>query len=274
MKPPSRTLTPWEANPFRPVSWWEMEVFTAAEFYKIARALERMGQEGNIEIPYSRIGQIDIFGSCSKLGLTLSIAQINRLTSNIEEYNKKRNTASGEEKKRHAALVKELARGLHERIQDEMNERLFLYVPAEDAQLYKTSEACLQKSVLDKWPHLIEDGSESIKCFALSRYTACVFHLMRVMEFGVQKFGDKLNVKLTEELVWQKILDLADKAIKALDQKAEETKQLASVSANLYNVKLAWRNEVMHPKATYTKEEARRVLDSVQAFMAELVAVA
>jgi hypothetical protein len=251
-----------------------MEVFTAAEFYKIARALERMGQEGPVRIPFSRIGQIDIFGACSKLGLTLSLAQMNRISREFEEYNKKKDTLSEQEKKRHSDLTVELTRGLQERIQDEMNERLFLYVPSDDAELYKTAESYLEKPVIDKWPNLIEDSSESVKCFALSRYTACIFHLMRVMEFGVQKLGDKLTVKLTEELYWQTILDRADKAIRALDQKAEETKKLASVSANLYNVKLAWRNEVMHPKATYTKEEAKRVLDSVQSFMAELASVA
>jgi hypothetical protein len=41
----------------------------------------------------------------------------------------------------------------------------------------------------------------------------------------------------------------------------------------LYAVKLAWRNEVMHPKVTYTSEEARRVLDAVKAFIEDLAAI-
>jgi hypothetical protein len=96
---------------------------------------------------------------------------------------------------------------------------------------------------------------------------------MRIMEFSVQKLGDKLGVDLAEEKNWQVILDQVNKAIKNLDQKVEKTKTLALVSANLYNVKLAWRNEVMHPKATYTKEESKRVLDSVKSFVEELVNV-
>ena len=155
-----------------------------------------------------------------------------------------------------------------------MEQRLFLYVPYSDAELYSKSESFLSAALLAKWPNLLEDCSESLKCMALSRYTASVFHLMRVMEIAVQKLGDKLNVKLTGEKNWQNILDEVNKAIKLLDQKARETKQLASISSNLYNVKLAWRNEVMHPKMTYTQEEAKGVLDSVKAFIEELAKIA
>ena len=39
----------------------------------------------------------------------------------------------------------------------------------------------------------------------------------------------------------------------------QTTKKYAAISSNLYHVKLAWRNEVMHPKQTYTEEEALEV---------------
>jgi hypothetical protein len=48
---------------------------------------------------------------------------------------------------------------------------------------------------------------------------------------------------------------------------------LASVAANLYAVKLAWRNEVMHPKQTYTEEEAVALGTAVKAFMTDLLGV-
>ena len=77
-------------------------------------------------------------------------------------------------------------------------------------------------------------------------------------------------MQLATEKNWQNILDEVNKAIKGLDPKSEETKALASVSAHLYNVKLAWRNEVMHPKATYTQEESEAIFVSVSTFMGEL----
>jgi hypothetical protein len=39
-----------------------------------------------------------------------------------------------------------------------------------------------------------EDADEAGKCFAVGRYTACVFHLMRIMERCVQKMGRDLGV--------------------------------------------------------------------------------
>ena len=44
------------------------------------------------------------------------------------------------------------------------------------------------------FPAANHEASEAGKCFATARYTACVFHLMRVMEVGVQEFGAVLSV--------------------------------------------------------------------------------
>ena len=61
--------------------------------------------------------------------------------------------------------------------------------------------------------------------------------------------------------------------VKALDPKDPKTVELSQVSANLYSVKLAWRNEVMHPKDTYTLEEAENLLRQVKIFMCHLAEV-
>jgi len=69
---------------------------------------------------------------------------------------------------------------------------------------------------------------------------------------------------------WQNILDEINKAIKAMDQKQPKTTQLAEAAAHLYNVKLAWRNAVMHPKDTYTPEEAKAIFENVKTFTSDL----
>ena len=96
---------------------------------------------------------------------------------------------------------------------------------------------------------------------------------MRVMETGVQILGNRLGVKLTADKNWQNILDEANKAIKGLNQKDAITKAYAGISSNLYNVKLAWRNEVMHPKQTYTPDEAKNVFHAVRNFTQDLAAL-
>jgi kynurenine formamidase len=53
----------------------------------------------------------------------------------------------------------------------------------------------------------ITDIQEASKSFAVGRFTACVFHLMRVMELGVQALGKKPGVSNAHEIEWQKILN-------------------------------------------------------------------
>ena len=36
----------------------------------------------------------------------------------------------------------------------------------------------------------------------------------------------------------------------------------SAIHANLYHVKIAWRNETMHPKATYDEGEALNVINA------------
>jgi hypothetical protein len=102
------------------------------------------------------------------------------------------------------------------------------------------------------------------------RYTASVFHLMRVVEVGVQEFGTTLGVQFTDTKNWHNILEESDKAIKGLDRNHPGKSQMAEISALLGAVKLAWRNEVMHPKASYDAEEAENVLATSRAFMVKL----
>ena len=113
---------------------------------------------------------------------------------------------------------------------------------------------------------MIEAGN----CYATGRGTACVFHLMRIMEVGVQALGTRLGVPLADEKNWQDIMNRVNKAIGALPPKDATTIELSHVAANLYAVKLAWRNEVMHPNDKYTLEEARDLMGQVKLFMGQL----
>ena len=118
-----------------------------------------------------------------------------------------------------------------------------------------------------------EDIAEAGKCLAGRRPDSGVFHLMRVMEIAVQRLGSELGVGLASEKNWQNILDETNKAIKLLDHKIPRTKAYAGIASHLYNVKIRWRNEVMHPKQTYTPAEAQEVFSAVKIFIRDLAAV-
>ncbi|MGH9551788.1 MAG: hypothetical protein ACRD3W_20550 [Terriglobales bacterium] len=170
--------------------------------------------------------------------------------------------------------IQQVLKELRTRIVDELGDRMLFSINSENAKLLDDDgEPLFGPRVAAKLPSTAEDIAEAGHCLALNRPTACVFHLMRVMETGVQVFGNELGVELTEEKNWHNILDEVNKAIKAKDQKDHITKLYAGISSNLYNVKLAWRNEVMHPKQTYTPDEAKKVFSAVDSFTRDLVAV-
>jgi len=169
-----------------------------------------------------------------------------------------------------------LTRNLSElttRVIDELQQRLFLNVPLEQSELYLQLQPPFGESVNKHFPQMLEDISEAGKCLGLNRSTACVFHLMRVMELAVQRFGEELGVQLAAEKNWQVILDQINAAIRKWDVKDAKTKAHAQATSHLYNVNVAWRNEVMHPKQTYTFEEAKVIFDNVRTFISDLTHV-
>jgi hypothetical protein len=167
-----------------------------------------------------------------------------------------------------------LLRELQNRMVDDLESRFFLAVPFGRVSYYEQKESLFGPEVTAKFSARIsEDISEAGKCFALNRHTATVFHLMRVMEAALQEFGNKLGVTLVANKAWQNILDEANKAIKAMDHRLPLTKTYAELASYLYTVKVAWRNEVMHPKETYTEEEAGDIFRNVKTFMVNLAQV-
>ena len=97
-----------------------------------------------------------------------------------------------------------------------------------------------------------------------------MFHLMRVMESGVQHLGAKMNLKIdinTE--TWYQIVQHVEKNISGIADQNKKTRY-AGAAAHLNMVRIAWRNEVMHPKATYTDEQAFEVYQAVRAFIRDL----
>jgi hypothetical protein len=162
---------------------------------------------------------------------------------------------------------------LRSRIDDEIEAVAFMYIPPHEAN-YCKDEPHFGEQVSNKFPKTVGDIQEAAKCFGVGRYTASVFHLMRVMEFATQHLGKRLNITLVNEKRWHNILDEVDKAIKALPIGSSRLKakrnRLAEASAHLRMVKDAWRNDVMHPKETYTPEEAERIFRNVKDFMVHL----
>jgi len=125
------------------------------------------------------------------------------------------------------------------------------------------------QKVIDKCNNLTFDIDESGKCLSFSRYTSCVFHLMRIIEKGVQILGDNLDVLETHTKTWGEIVKNVNNAIKS--KNLHKSQRYNETITYLTNIRIAWRNEVMHPKDTYTQEEAIGIYDATKIFMTHLV---
>lgn len=203
---------------------------------------------------------------CGKLKLALAVRALDRIGNDIERW-------ANRDLKELGVDLRPKISDLNLRIWDELQGRFFLVLPAELVERYRQTKPLFGNDIESKFPQMSEDISEAGKCLALNRATAAVFHLMRVMEIAVQQFGARLGIELTDEKNWQNILDQVNKAIKALDQKDHLTKRYAATAGHLYNVKLSSRNEVMHPKKTYTTEEGEKVFSSVNTFISDLASL-
>jgi hypothetical protein len=165
---------------------------------------------------------------------------------------------------------------LRNRMTDELKHSLLVFIPNDKAKYYR-NKLPFGREVVDKWPSLAYDIEEAARCFATDRHTATVFHLMRIMEVGVLAFAKVLKIKLPsqKEWYWGNIIPVINdklNSMKAKTPRAKDRKRpLQEGAAYLHHVKEVWRNQTMHPKATYTEHEAERVFANVKQFMEFLV---
>lgn len=125
------------------------------------------------------------------------------------------------------------------------------------------------ESALDEFPILF-DVEEASKALALERYTASVFHSMRIVEHGLTAVANHFDVS-TNKSNWHTIIVDIEKAI-ASRSSAEGAgwvdQQFYSEAAISFRFfKDAWRNHVMHNHEPFDEERAKRIYDHVKQFM-------
>jgi len=260
---------PWVSSPYSLISWWNMEQFSAARYYelgsRLSNAQDRMDLANEQHVSKADWRKSGMYSSLKKLRTQCKSIGLRLSDISIAEF-----LRCGED----GVSSKHLHRFLSElenTIRREMSIVNFFYMPADQADFY-SREKLFGSAVNAKFPSIHFDMVEAGNCFAMGRGTACVFHLMRIMEVGVQEFGKKLGVAIVTEKNWQNILDELNKAIKTLP-KSPATVEMCQASANLYAVRVAWRNEVMHPNDKYTLEEAKNLIGQVKLFMGQLASI-
>ncbi len=171
---------------------------------------------------------------------------------------------------RSATTGKELQESLSQfrcTMQAELQTRIF-FVLREDLFRYYGLKQPFGEEVAAKFSASSDDLENAAKCIALEQPTASVFHLMRALETAVGALCSKLSISNTDR-VWGVLLSDLHKKIEVMPKGKDRT-AWSEAHSNLYHVKEAWRNQTMHPKQTYTTEQAREVFEATKTFMRQL----
>jgi hypothetical protein len=163
---------------------------------------------------------------------------------------------------------------VEEAILGELEGALFFAVPPSSEDLYDQQEL-FGPEVNSKFSspsssfHIKEAGN----CMAFARWTAAVYHLMCILEVGLDSMADALNLPASQKN-WQNILDDIKKAIAALGPANgptwKEDQAFFSIAALEFRLFKPWRNDVAHGRAKATEEEAKKILTHVKSFMVHL----
>ena len=126
-------LRPWEREPYRLFSWWDMEKFAAHAFVALGKLLERIGAvhhkfEDKSLTDEAKHGLEDflsaIHDACLKIALRFSLSQVDRIKAKLSS-----STITHRE-------VASLLEALEERIRDEMRVNLFMFIPSDRADFF------------------------------------------------------------------------------------------------------------------------------------------
>jgi hypothetical protein len=159
---------------------------------------------------------------------------------------------------------------LRNRILDELAKEFYFQVHRLDVPFYEP-DAPFGEAVAKKFKRAAGDIRSAGNCLALRQPTACVFHLMRALEIAVRQLGRKLNLTITPQTTWRQMTGQMDPKIKSMPTATETQKRKKNnweaASMNLHHVGSVWRNNTMHPAASYTQDQARDVFTATRVFM-------
>ncbi len=162
---------------------------------------------------------------------------------------------------------------LKDRLKDDLTRRLFFSLTPAGAAQYEYPLRGWD-DVLDRFNSTRFDVEECGKCLALRRYTASVFHSMRILEIALNVLAGTLQVPC-DYTNWHNVIERIASKVKGIDSSwgtdyKEQQQFYSEAAVHFMFVKDAWRNHVMHVRHTYDEERATAICGHVQAFMRHL----
>lgn len=170
-----------------------------------------------------------------------------------------------------------LAEGLNAlrwKIEQELRNRFFVFLDEAEAAFFR-EKTPFGEAVASAFPSAAYDVIEAAQCYALNRHTACVFHCMRVLEYGLRTMAEHLG-KTFETQNWYNIINEIEGEIrirasaKKTPEKDEEMRFLSAAAKEFGYFKDGWRNYAMHGRSKYDGSQALSALNHTRDFMNNL----
>src|SRR5262249_37665302 len=147
--------------------------------------------------------------------------------------------------------LKEALASLYMRIRDELDLLHCFALTAESKSYFDEAAPQWGEKVAASFPSASYDISEAGKCLALRRSTACVMHLMRVLEVGLAVMGKPFGVSADRQN-WQNVIDQIQSKIRSMNQQSHGTtwktdqEFYSGAAYHFQMLKDGWRNHAMH----------------------------
>jgi hypothetical protein len=171
-----------------------------------------------------------------------------------------------------------LLREYHNNLVVELSSAWFLMIPENRRENYEQRQPAFGKEVSEAFLEAHADIAAASRCLALDESTACVFHLMRVLEHGLRALSTKVG--LAPETMahenWKNVIDQIEKKIREVEalpksaSKIQNLQSLSTAATQFRYFKDAWRNHVSHSRATYDMPTAETVWFHVRGFMQQM----
>jgi hypothetical protein len=269
-------------------SLWDVIKLKLDRLVTIARILEGLSSE-NLDqvVETSRYGPKSMGSMVLELreiGLTISADHAYEIVEIYDEYEKKLEAKDLSDEQRHSLIGEELKflkrehAELANLVRRELKRKVAISLSETDAtELFDNPRPFDSErvSVNDRFPDAVYDIQEAANCKALSRPTACVFHLMRVLEVGLNALATDVGIPWPSRNDWQDVINAIEGKVKEIEKGSgtlptnwREKRQFYADSATQFtHFKDGWRNYAMHFHAIYDEAKADIIYRSVQDFM-------
>lgn len=155
------------------------------------------------------------------------------------------------------------------RLEEGLGERVVLALERDRERYYEG--AGVWGEAVGRFEEAEWDMREAGKCYAFERYTASIFHVMRVLEHGLKAVAGTIPSFEREgslDVAWGRILRAMDREISKEPSVEKEVwfkgkeKFYSSASSFMWAVKLAWRDGTMHAEGKFEEREAKRIQEA------------